>query len=179
MKDNMFKVKGSRISPRMLYQLLCVMLALSSLSFVVVAQGTTESLCKIIESRVLRPLAASKVQSRRYPEECVFQIYWANGDRVKLWVEKHVTKVDAQTSITESRDAFTAFDDLDVPSRHQSVPINGDGFWDEAFSYSSHYADNFVLLQKDVFEITMTSNNHRNLADLEREFRTNGCFWRE
>lgn len=168
----MFRARKRQGCVTILRKFLCTVILLFVFALTVVGQEISERLCYDIDVSVMQPLKPTNVNRREtYTDECVFEFTLVNSDTAYVSVEKHKTKKESHKSLRSSLSAFTAFDDFENPPKSRSVKINADGYWDEAFFHISHYPENFMLLRKGKFEITLISSNHKILVELEERLR--------
>lgn len=168
----MFRARKRQVCVTILRKVPCTIILSLVFALTISGQEISAQMCYDIDVSVMQPLKPTEINRRLvFTDECDLQFTVNGKDIASISVEKYKTKKEAHETLRSSLSSFTVFDDFENPPKSRSVKINADRYWDEAVFHTSHYPENFMLLRKGRFVITMFSSNHRILVELEERLR--------
>lgn len=150
----------------------CISVLILLFTATIFGQGISERLCKDIDVSLVQSLKPVKIYRQDvFKNDCVFEFVIPEKNNVYISVEKYKTEKESAEDLKGSLSLLLAYNNIAETPKFSRVKLDTKEQWDENFFYKSDYNDNFILLRKSNFNITMISNSHEILAKLEERLR--------
>jgi len=137
-----------------------------------ISQTIPIALCNAIEGAVFQQFGEIKVnRNDKYSSDCRFHFDLKDRDRLLVSIERYSSTTISRREIKSDSNYFLAFNNLGETPKFTRVRLKTGRAWDKVFAYRSNARDNFILIRKDEYVITLISTRFEALSDFEMKLR--------